>query len=191
MKKVLIKIGIRVVLVGVLILFFYLWQKERNERKRIQENFDIEITNERERQQTLTTKEFKKYFDEYVAELKNYGIKPNQVENVVSVRYVYKDTLIQKQVLNFRDTLIQVYDTAFTVSFSDFDIESNCNRVTGKIIADTLIIDSIETTDNLLISLYKEKRKCLLKKRSIKAIAISECKKDTLTILHNLKIGKK
>jgi hypothetical protein len=92
--------------------------------------------------------------------------------------------------LNYKDTLIEYYDTSFIVTFSDFDIKTDCHRVIGYILSDTLAIQSIETTDKLLISLYKEKMKCLFKKRGIKAIAISECKNDTLQVLRNLKVGK-
>ena len=190
MKKYLIVGTAFLVVFGLLVLFFSLWKKERTERKRIQTNFDIELKNELDRQQTLTTKEFKTYFSDIADTLKNYGIKPNQVENVVSVRYVYKDTLIPVRVLNFVDTLIEYFDTSFVVTFSDFEVESKCNVVKGYIWADTLVINSIETTDKLLISLYKEKRKCLFKKRGIRAIAISECKGDTLDVLRNLRVGK-
>jgi hypothetical protein len=86
--------------------------------------------------------------------------------------------------------LIEYYDTIFIVTFSDFEISTDCHRVIGYILSDTLAIQSIETTDKILVSLYREKMKCLFKKRGVRAIAISECKGDTLTILRNLKVGK-
>jgi hypothetical protein len=190
MKKIFIKLGIYAVLAYLVALLIWLLVSTVKENKRLKNNFYTELQQNFERQQTITKKEFKKYFDEYVSELKEYGIKPNQVENVINVSYRYKDTLIPKTVLNFKDSLIEYYDTSFIVTFSEFDIESHCNRIKGYILADTLAIQSVETTDKLLISLYKEKRRCIFGKRGIKAIAISDCKKDTLTILRNLKVGK-
>ena len=190
MKKKIIQIVVYIVVVGLLALFFSLWRMERKEKNRIKENFDIEISNEKERLQTLTLSEFKKYYEAEIETLKQHGIKSNQVENIVQIRYNYKDSLIPKTQLVFKDTLIEYFDTSFVVTFSEFDIESKCNIVKGYILSDSIVIQSIETTDNLLISLYKEKRKCIFGKRKVKAIAISECKGDTVTILNNLKVGK-
>jgi len=190
MKRVFIKIGIYAFLAGLVTLLVLMLFNFRNENKRLKTNFDIELRQELDRQQKITKNEFKKYFSEFADTLKNYGIKPNRVENVIQIKYNYKDTLIPKYVLKYKDTLIEYYDTNFIVTFSEFDVSGKCHRVTGYILADSLMIESIETNDKLLVSLYKEKRKCLFAKRGIKAIAISECKGDTLEVLRNLKVGK-
>jgi len=172
-------------------LLFWIVVSSKKEILRLKTNADIVLRQELDRQQTITKKEFKKYFSEISDTLKSYGIKANQVQNIVQVKYIYKDTLIPKYVLNFRDSIIEYYDTSFVVTFSEFDVESKCNIVHGYILSDTLVIQSVETNDKVLISLYREKMKCLFKKRGIRAIAISECKGDTLEIIKNLKIGKK
>jgi len=173
----------------LLVVFVLLYIGAKIEARRYKENFSVEITKEFDRQQTLTKKEFKTYFADIADTLKNYGIKPKQVENVISVHYIYKDTLIAKEVLVFRDTLIAAVDTVYIDRFAVFEVQSHCHTVKGLILGDVLQIDSIETTDNLLISLYKEKQKCLFKKRRVRAIAVSECKGDTLTVVNNLKIN--
>jgi len=164
--------------------------KWKSEAKRIGLNYDIDLRGELERQKTITTAELKKYYEAEIEILKQHGIKPNQVENIVQIRYNYKDSLIPKTQLVFKDTLIEYFDTLFVVTFSEFEVESKCHKISGYILSDSIMIQSVETTDNLLISLYKEKRKCIFGKRKVKAIAISECKGDTITVLNNLKVGK-
>jgi len=183
-----VKLYIIVILLVSVVFIARLYRQEKQEYQRNRQNYDIEQRHERDRLQILTKKEFKTYYRDFAAPLKNYGVKPGQIENIVKVSYRYKDTLIPEYVLKYRDTLIEVFDTVFFTGISNFEVESKCNTVKGVIIGDTLLIESIETTDKLLISLYKEKRKCVFKKRKIKAIAISECKGDTLTVLNNLKI---
>jgi len=70
------------------------------------------------------------------------------------------------------------------------DINGECYSISGQIVGDTLEVWRHQSNDELLVSLYKEKRKCLFAKRRVKAIAISACKGDTLAILRNLKIVK-
>lgn len=190
MKKYVICAGITIIVLLSFGISVKSCQKWKTEAKRAKANFDIEISNEKDRLQTLSTSEFKRYFPAVADTLKSYGIKPKQVENVINIKYVFKDSLIPKVVLNYRDTLIKVFDTSFVLPFSNFEVESKCNTVKGYLLADTLVIESVAANDNLLISLYKERRKCLFGKRSLRCIAISECKGDTLTVLRNLKVGK-
>jgi ABC-type transport system involved in Fe-S cluster assembly fused permease/ATPase subunit len=170
------------VLLGVVVLLGALLGKMSKENKRLKNNLDIELKQELNTQQTITTKELKQYFNEEVETLKKYNIKPSQVENIIKVSYVYKDTLTSI------DTLIYVYDTVRKTNIAGFEIEKNCHTVSGCVSENNIEINSIETSDTLLISLYKEKRKCLFKQRKIKAIAISKCSGDTLGILRNLKV---
>lgn len=171
-----------IVLLGLLSLFVSLYVKQIKETKRVKNNYDIELSQELDRQQILTTKELRKYYEDEISTLKSHGVKASQVENIIKVKYNWKDTTIT------RDTLCYFYDTIKDYTIAHFDIKSSCNQIKGYVFNDTIEINSIETNDILLISLYREKRKCLFKKRGIRAIAISECKGDTLAILRNLKV---
>ena len=184
MKKKLIKAGIIVIIIFLMVLFFSLWIKQRKETKRHKENFEIELLAEKNRQQEITKKQLKDLFPEQVEILKEQGIKPKQVEKIIEVEYNYIDSVIPRYIL------VPVYDTVRSDTTKPFDVESSCNRIKGVIIKDTLQIESIQTTDSLLISLYKEKRKCLFEKRKIKAIAVSKCKGDTMQVIRNLTIIK-
>lgn len=77
-----------------------------------------------------------------------------------------------------RDTLIYVYDTIRQDYYTDFDVSSACIRVVENICNNIIEIENVETTDSILLSLYREK-KCLFNHR-IKAIAVLGCKGDTL-----------
>lgn len=182
MKKYLL-IALCILLAAVVGLSLLL-TKAKKENKRLSNNLEIELKRELNTQQTITTSEFKQYFSEDVETLKEHDIKPSQVENIIKVSYTYKDTLFS------RDTLIYIYDTIRKTNIAGFEIATNCHVVSGCVVENNIEINGIETSDTLLISLYKEKRKCLFKAQKIKAIAISKCSGDTLEILRNLKVQK-
>lgn len=184
MKKKIIDTCIVIALVLLMILFMVLWIKQKNEFKRQKENLKIELSKEYSRQQDITIKQLKESFQEELKVLKEYGVKPKQIENIIKVRYNYIDTLIS------RDTLVYIYDTIKNDMIAHFDVESGCNRIKGYVYYDTIKIESVEVLDNIMITLYKEKRKCLFKKRTVTAIAVSDCMKDTITVTRNLVIHK-
>ena len=183
MKKYIIIGLIIAALLGIVVALSCILHSQIKETKRLQNNFTVEYTDNHSIQQTITPAELKKYFSDFNSTLKQYGIKAKQVQNIVNIQYHYIDTLIP------RDTLIYVYDTISHGYYAEFDTQSNCTRVTGNVYNNSIQIESVETTDSILISLYREKN-CLFNHR-IKAIAISSCKGDTLQILRNLKIQKK
>lgn len=183
LKKYLIVGSIGLILLTAVVVLSYFLIRQIRETNRLHSNYTTELIGDHSTQQTITKAELKKYFADLNTKLKQYGIKAGQVQNVINIQYHYIDTLIP------RDTLIYVYDTISHLPVADFDIQSKCHRITGCISNNTIEIDRIETTDSILISLYREKR-CLFNHR-IKVIAISSCKGDTLQILRNLKIQRK
>jgi len=184
MKQKLIIAGILIILFFLVILFASLWAKQKKETKQQKNNFEVELLQKLDEQQEISTKQFKELFEKEVAVLKEHGISPRQVENVINIAYRFIDTLIPQYQLVF------IYDTIKEYEVADFDIQSECSRIQGSVFKDTIEITSIETTDSILISLYKEKRKCLFERRTVKAIAISQCKGYTVEVLRNLKIGR-
>ena len=170
------------VLLGIVSLLIYLLINQKKEINKQKNNLKIEFKQELSKQQGITKKQFKESFEKEVELLKSYNIKPAQVESYIKIKYNFIDTLI------LRDTLVFVYDTVKSYNIAHFDVESPCNRIKGSVFENNIEIESVETNDSISISLYKEKRKCLFKKREIRVIAISKCKGDTLAILRNLKI---
>lgn len=155
----------------------------KREMKRIKSNYDAQLSDQ-SYQQTLTPAELKKYFADEIARLKEYGVRTRNIENIVNVQYLYRDTLI------YRDTLVWVYDTVTDYKFSPFDICTPCWSVFGKVIGDTVELYDVSVNDEIDVAIYREKRKCLFDKRRVKAIAISRCSGDTLRILRNIKVEK-
>lgn len=180
----ILKYAIPVVVIAMLAITISMLVKSNKEIDRLKNNFDIEITGRKDTQQTITPKELKKYFSDEVAKLKEYGVLAKNIENIVNVSYVYRDTML------YRDTLVYVYDTITNTKYAPFSFDSKCWSIAGFIKDDTVGVDNVVFNDDILISLYKEKRKCLFERRKIKAIAISDCTGDTLNILRNLKIEK-
>jgi uncharacterized protein HemX len=166
------------------VLLSVLLHKTVKENNRLKNNFEIEVKRQLNTQQTITKSELKEYFSEDVATLKEHDVKLSQIENIIKVKYHYVDTLIRK------DTLIYTYDTIQNAQSAQFSVENGCYSVFGNIIGNCIEINRMENNDTLLISLYKEKRKCLFKQRRIKAIAIAKCSNDTVAILRNLRIEK-
>jgi hypothetical protein len=184
MKGMLIKLLLLVVMVAAIVALILVTVWQSKEIARLRENFITEVNGERDVQQTITKDELKKLFSEEVEKLKEYGIKPRQVENVINVEYHYIDTL------RYRDTLVWVYDTSKKSICTPFSVSAECYTIDGEIVGDTLEITRHTSNDEILVSLYKEKRKCIFSKRRVKAIAISACKGDTLSVIRNLKIGR-
>ena len=178
------KIAAVVLMIAAIVIMAVCLKKQGDEKRRLKENFDIEVRKDLARQQKIDVQELKEYFSKEVETLKEHGIKPKDVQNIVEVTYFYHDTTV------YRDTLIYVYDTVRSAKTADFCVETDCFNIDGQIVGDTLEIRDIKSYDDILVALYKEKPKCLFGKRRVKAIAISGCTGDTLAIKRNLLIEK-
>jgi len=181
--KLLIKIVAVILMAAAIVILSVCLHKANNEKRRVQCNWEAAVF-DRSRQQTIDVGELKEYFHEEVETLKQFGIRPRDVEHIVEVSYVYRDTTV------YRDTLIYVYDTVREERTADFCVETKCFNVDGRIIGDTLEVYGINMADEILVALYKEKRKCIFDKRRVKAVAISSCSGDTLAVIRNLKIER-
>lgn len=181
--KLLIKIVAVILMAAAIVILSVCLHKANNEKRRVQGNWEAAVS-DRSRQQTIDVGELKEYFHEEVETLKQFGIRPRDVEHIVEVSYVYRDTTV------YRDTLIYVYDTVREERTADFCVETKCFNVDGRIIGDTLEVYDIGMSDDILIALYREKRKCLFQRQKVKAIAISGCSGDTLAVIRNLKIER-
>ncbi len=184
MKKTIIIIVFCVAMAAAVATLIAITIRQSREISRLGENFRTEVSGDRSVQQAVTKAELKELFSDELATLGDYGIKPRQVENVINVEYHYIDTV------RYRDTLVWVYDTVIRAHRTPFEIDGDCYSISGEIYADTLEIGCYQSNDEILLSLYKEKRKCLFEKRKVRAIAVSACKGDTLAILRNLKVVK-
>lgn len=178
------KIAAVVLMIAAIVIMAICLKKQGDEKRRLKENFDIEVKKEVSKQQKITVGELKEYFHKEVETLKEYGIKPKDVEQIVEISYYRHDTTV------YKDTLVYIYDTIRSEKTADFCVQSDCFSVEGQVVGDTLEINDIKSYDELLIALYKEKKKCLFDKRRVKAIAISQCTGDTLAVKRNLLIEK-
>lgn len=178
------KIAAVVLMIAAIVIMAICLKKQGDEKRRLKDNFDIEVKKEVSKQQKISVGELKEYFHKEVETLKEYGIKPKDVEQIVEISYFYHDTTV------YKDTLVYIYDTIRSEKTADFCVQADCFSVEGQVVGDTLEINDIKSYDELLIALYKEKKKCLFDKRRVKAIAISQCTGDTLAVKRNLLIEK-
>lgn len=180
----IIKIVVVLLMVAAIVIMAIALKKQGDNNRRLKANMEAELSGDKSVQQEYTVREFKEYFDDEMKLLKEHGVPARNVENIVKVSYIYRDTTI------YRDTLIYIYDTIYKAQRADFCVETECFNVEGHIVGDTLEINDISAFDEVTVALYKEKKKCLFERRKIKAIAISGCTGDTLAVLRNLKVVK-
>jgi hypothetical protein len=183
MKKTIIISLIIFILTAATVSLSVMLINQIAEKKRLKDNLKVEISGDHSLQQNLTTAELKEFFPQEIQSLKKFDVKPGYIENIVKVKYNYIDSICIK------DTLIYHYDTVRQTLRADFSLQANCTSINGYVENNTIVTERISTTDTLLICLFKEKRQCLFKPRLVKAIAISGCNGDTLTILRNIKIS--
>ncbi len=185
MKKWIGIVAAFVVLTLALTLSLIRTARLEDENRAIRSSLETEIERDYSVQQEITRRELKKYFADEVAKFKEYGIKAKNVENIINVEYRIVDST------RYRDTLVWVYDTMGVERVAPFAVQADCYTMEGVIFGDTLEVICHQNTDDILVSLYREKRKCLFERQRIKAIAVSGCTGDTLRILRNIKVMKR
>ena len=173
------------IVIAVLFFAFNELSRTRKELERIKANTAAAASGDPSYQITLTKRELKEYFSQELAKLKEYGVIARNVENIVEIRYEYRDSV------RYRDTLVWVYDTMGMERIAPFSINGNCYSIEGFVFDDTVEVYCHQVYDDLLISLYREKRKCLFEKQKVKAIAISGCSGDTVAVRRNVKVKRK
>lgn len=179
-----------VLILTVLFLFtslgvlFKLYQNEKEERKRFNNNMVTLITN-KSRQQELTAKELKELYPKYDSLANELNIKTKFITNVINTKYNFKDTTIVSSVLK-KDS---IHNKAF------FTLKEDCYNLSGYIEKDSISFTNREIKDNLTTFIYKDYEKKylwgLIKLRPFyNAKVYSECKKDTISVENNIKIKK-
>lgn len=184
-RNLIAKIVAAVIVIAVVFFAFNELSRTRKELERIKANTAAAASGDPSYQITLTKRELKEYFSQELAKLKEYGVVARNVENIVEIRYEYRDSV------RYRDTLLWVYDTMGMERIAPFSIEGNCYSIDGFVFDDTVEVYCHQVYDDILISIYREKRKCLFEKQKVKAIAISGCSGDTVAVRRNVKVKRK
>lgn len=185
MKKSLIKFGSIVIIILLIISLVITTIYRKREIQRVKNNLEIQLRKDFSRQQEITKKELKMYYEGLLDSVKNLtGVKPKQIEHIVQIKYNYVDSTV------YTDSLIYIYDTIRNIETRRFGFATKCNYIEGNVIKDSITITRIEYTDDISIVLYKEKRRCF-KPRTYRACAISSCRNDTISVSNNLHITKK
>jgi len=177
-----------VLVIAVLLLFtslaglFKLYQNEKEERKRFSNNMVALITN-KSRQQELTAKELKELYPKYDSLANALNIKTKYITNIIDTRYRFKDSVITSTVLKTDSVSEKSY----------FTLNEKCYNFSGYIKKDSISFTNKEFKDNLTTFLYKDWQKKylwgLLKfKPYYNAKIYSECMKDTISVINNIKI---
>lgn len=185
MLKNRILIGLVIV---VLLLFtslaglFKLYQNEKEERKRFSNNM-VALIKDKSRQQELTVKELKELYPKYDSLAKVLNIKTKHITNIIDTKYRFRDSIITSTVLKTDSVSEKSY----------FTLKEKCYNFSGFIKRDSISFTNKEFKDNITTFLYKDWEKKylwgLLKfKPYYNAKVYSECMKDTISVINNIKI---
>jgi len=174
--------------VVVLLLFtslagiFKLYQNEKEERKRFSNNM-VALIKDKSRQQELSVKELKELYPKYDSLANVLNIKTKHITNIIDTKYRFRDSIITSTVLKTDSVSEKSY----------FTLKEKCYTFSGFIKKDSISFTNKEFKDNLTTFLYKDWEKKylwgLLKfKPYYNSKIYSECMKDTISVINNIKI---
>jgi hypothetical protein len=174
--------------VVVLLLFtslagiFKLYQNEKSERKRFNDNY-VAVLTDISRQQELSVKELKELYPKYDSLANVLNIKTKHITNIIDTKYRFRDSIITSTVLKTDSVSEKSY----------FTLKEKCYTFSGYIKKDSISFTNKEFKDNLTTFLYKDWEKKylwgLLKfKPYYNSKIYSECMKDTISVINNIKI---
>lgn len=163
---------------------FKLYQHEKEERKRYNNNM-IALIEDKNRQQALTLSELKKLYPKYDSLAKVLNIKTKNITDIVETRYRFKDSTLTSTILKKDSIAEKAY----------FTLAEKCYKFSGFIKKDSISFTNKEFKDNITTFLYKDWDKKylwgLLKfKPYYTSKVYSECMQDTIAVINNIKIKK-
>ena len=185
-KNRIILILTAVVIICLIALYglFKLYQHEKEERKRYNNNM-IALIEDKSRQQELTIEELKKLYPKYDSLAKVLNIKTKTITDIVETRYQFKDSTLVSTILKKDSISEKAY----------FTLKEKCYSFSGFIKKDSISFTSKEFNDNLTTFLYKDWEKKYLWglfkfKPYYTSKVYSECMQDTIQVINNIKIKK-
>ncbi len=163
---------------------FKLYQNEKSERKRFNDNY-VAVMADKSRQQELTAKELAKLYPKYDSLANELNIKTKRITNIIETKYNFRDSVITSSILR-KDSISEK---------SYFSLKEKCYNLSGYIKKDSIAFTNKEFNDKLTTFLYKDyEHKYLWGLFKFKpyytAKVYSDCMKDTVSVLNNIKIKK-
>lgn len=163
---------------------FKLYQHEKEERKRYNNNM-VALIEDKNRQQLLTISELKKLYPKYDSLAKELKIKTKYITDVIETRYRFRDSIITSTILKKDSISEKAY----------FKLSEKCYELSGFIKKDSISFTNKEFKDNLTTFLYKDWEKKYLwglikLKPYYTSKVYSECMQDTIAVINNIKIQK-
>jgi hypothetical protein len=163
---------------------FKLYQHEKEERKRYNNNM-IALMTDKNRQQALTISELKTLYPKYDSLARTLNIKTKNITDIIETQYRFKDSTITNTILKTDSISEKAY----------FTLNEKCYSFSGFIKKDTISFTNKEFNDKITTFLYKDWKKKymwgLLKfKPYYTSKVYSECMQDTLSVINNIKVIK-
>lgn len=167
-----------------LMSLFKLYQNEKEDRKRYNNNM-IALISDKNQQQEITIRELKNLYPKYDSLAKVLNIKTKDITNIIDIQYRFRDSTITRTILN-RDS---ISERAY------FNLQEKCYTLSGYIKKDSILFTDKQFNDNLTTFLYKDYRKKylwgLIKTKPFYTSKVySECMNDTIEVTNNIQIKK-
>lgn len=183
-KIIIVLVIVMLFLFTSLGLVFKLYQNEKEERKRFNDNYTA-VLMDKSRQQELTAKELEKLYPKYDSLANVLNIKTKLITNIIETKYKFRDSVVTSSVLR-KDSISEK---------SYFNLNEKCYKLSGFIKKDSISFTNKEFNDKLTTFLYKDyEHKYLWGLFKFKpyytAKVYSDCMKDTVSVLNNIKIKK-
>jgi hypothetical protein len=126
-KIVLILLAALTICLIALYGLFKLYQNEKSERKRYNNNM-IALIEDRSRQQEITVNELKKLYPKYDSLAKELNIKTKFITNIIDTRYRFRDSILTSTILK-KDSISEK---------SYFMLNEKCYSLSGYIKKDSI-----------------------------------------------------
>jgi len=171
----------------VILLLCSIWHgnDQRKEKLRWKSNYKT-ASFDHGRELALTKEELKEYYADSIKELRRQlGIKPNQIDRIVKIRYDIHDTTVVK--ITTRDTTFVITDT------TKFLIKEPCYTMTGYLYNREMHVDINWRDTGTLVIYWKRPKKFLFieyGRKQFRALFYSDCSKSEQKIKKNIRILK-
>jgi hypothetical protein len=163
---------------------YKLYENEKAERKRFNDNY-VAVLTDNSRQQTLTIKELRALYPKYDSLASELKIRTKYIKDITEISYKFRDTTITKSILK-KDSISEK---------SYFVLNDKCYSFAGYTKKDSIAFTKKEFNDVLTSFVYKDwEKKYFFKlfkfKPYYKTKVFSKCMNDTISVNNHIQITK-
>ena len=144
-------LGIIILVLGIFLWIFYKdYVSEKENRKRIENNYNILQNTDKSKQQKLTVDEFKQYYKKFDSIASDLDIRSKEIRTIIQNKYNFRDTTLEHH--------LTVIDSIKTHTVKSFDISKSCYRLKGSVDYSNDKINTDLTVEDKIVTFIYGKR---------------------------------